>query len=102
MVKLSLKINERVRRGGGSAAWANYLIKIGEDKIEKDENDLIALPDEILSQATDVQTFVKEIFPELGMLAQAHMDFRSNKEKIFKKIQNFCLLSINHKLRKID
>lgn len=76
--KLKLEINERVKRGGGTAEWAQYLLDIGEDKIQKDDHQLITLPKSILSKANDMHQFVHNIFPNLGTENQSIDDFKRN------------------------
>ena len=44
--------------------WAEYLLKIGEDKITK-KHGYVELPKEILSKADTLHSFVEEFFPDL-------------------------------------
>ena len=66
MKTIRLKINERVNRGEGTSAWANYLLNVGDGTEKTDEYGFIKIPDEILARSQTMEDFVQEIYPHLG------------------------------------
>lgn len=47
-----------------SQAFANFLLEIGEDRVEKSETQTIEIPEELFSQQTDVEGFVREFLQD--------------------------------------
>jgi len=92
---MNLTENERVNRkikagdleeGKRMQNWSEYLIQLGEGKIEKDEDGLITIPPENLAESDTITDFVEEIYPTLH---QGEIDYKTIVNTDFKNLQPF-------------
>ena len=71
------ELTENLRLGGEASQkeFAEYLLKIGEDKIEKDENEEIELQKDLISKAKSLEEFLDFFYPNDKFTEDNHDQF---------------------------
>ena len=85
--KFQLKRNMRLREGEGN--YSQFLLKLGEDRISKDENDEIEMPEDMVLSARTMEDCIDFIYPTFD-----------NPAELFSK--NCILVPLNDMMRNLN
>lgn len=88
--------NLRVQSQNAEArSFVDFLLRVGEDRVEKDEENLIEVPEELFTNQTDLHGFIKETLETDEHLSFEHQAFLTPKNEEADEINRIVLRELN-------